>query len=250
MDIIFRNFFGAKPDEIGQCVMFTCFDCIRSIKRAYKKHTIKMLRGFYSGITLKHSNNAISVINIGPGASSLGDAVLALRKSACNTVVYTGAVGGIRTNMNVGDIVIGQRAIIGEGFSNYYKHKDSFISFDDYAVGSSHLIDAFKKFYNKNIDFSYAYHLGDIFTIGTLFAETKEFLKTLQDRKVCAIDMETSAFFTAATVANLSSMAIHYISDLPHRGDEINIFNPACRRIYFQLPLIIMEFVINALLSK
>lgn len=243
-------FFGLQDDELGEVVILSCFDVAQSIKRAYRGAVINEFSRYYKGFTLAFSDKKVSFIVTGPGASRVGDVVMALKATSCRAVLYLGAAGGIGRNVCIGDIFIPLRAVSGEGFSHYYQLPEADISFKLASIATEALVGQFVDYCRDASVFYSAVHCGTIFTIGSVFAETKSFLMRLKQQGVAAIDMETSAFYTAACQAGLACMAVHYISDLAYEESEINIFNTQCRKLYVKLPREIMEFVKNDLLLK
>ncbi len=242
-------FYGLDPHEIGRVVYLTCFNHNRELKRAYKQYLIKEFSQVFEGFSLAFNKETVTVIHVGQGSSKVGDAVLALQGTACEVVVYSGAAGGIGEGIAIGDLMLIDRAMLGDGFSRYYKTLDSDDVFKNYSCASSELK---QKIYQvlQNADLGKAeIQTGDIYTIESLFAETKDFLLNLEQHGIRSIDMETAAFLTAAEIANLQSVALHYISDLPQIDLSPNIFNGKCKRIYLTLPYLVMEMIEHGAMS-
>ena len=65
------------------------------------------------------------------------------------------------------------------------------------------------------------YRKANVFTIGSLFHETTEFLHRLEKHNFNAIDLELSAFFSAAKSANIPSSAVCYVTDRPCQNNFI-----------------------------
>ena len=59
----------------------------------------------------------ITVISSGIGAPLTGDCVIALGYSQCENI-FSGSAGAIDEKLNIGDILICNEAVIGEGFQD------------------------------------------------------------------------------------------------------------------------------------
>lgn len=243
-----KQFFNIEHSEIGDVVLFSCFDRSREVMRAYKSNLACEFSGAYKGFNLDFNKKRLTVVITGPGSSRVGDAVLALQDTRCRVVLYSGAAGGISENIRVGDLAVPSSAIIGDGFSRYHTNIFEKDILSNYSQCSEDLIQKFKNYIGEEANFSV--HSGEIFTTESLFSETEEFLTHLKRSNISFIDMETSAFFTAAKKIDVKSMAIHYVSDLPGRGDLPNIFNKECKKIYIKLPYILIDFIKAGLLNE
>ena len=234
-------FYNLMPREVTKAVIFSCFDRIDQLKKRYKPYVKKEFRGYYSGLILKFEYNSVTVIISGPGDSRVGDAVLALQNTPCEYIVYTGAVGSIFPALTIGDLFSPTKALIGEGFSRYYSQKNAL---NNFSFASTDLLGKFKIYAVKK---KCNVYFGHIFTTETLFKQTPKELDKLTNKFIHAIDMETSAFFTAAAYLGLKPIAIHYVSDLPYENRGVDLFNIHCRRIYVNIIHMIIDFTVNDL---
>lgn len=242
-------FFNVNNFEIGEVVILSCFDRSRELKRAYRTHVVSEFGAFYKGFNLSFNKKILTVITTGSGSSRVGDAILALEGTPCRFVFYTGAAGGLGKRICVGDLIVPERAIIGDGFSRYHKTVFENDLLSNYSLASQCLIERFKSYAESNFSSSQTIFFGDMFTTESLFSETKTFLSELENHDVTAIDMETSAFFTATQKLALNAMAIHYISDLPQKGESPNVFNKNCKKAYVKLPYTLIDFIQRELLN-
>ena len=233
MDAIFEQFFGCSKDIIGKVVIISCFDRLNDFRRLYKDKDIVEFHGYYKGITISIDGNKVSIIVSGSGDSRVGDVVLALRESSCTTIIYTGAAGGLGKDISIGDLFIPPGAAIGEGFSRYFIKdiKDGF--FDNTSYSAPNILSLSNKYFSEQKLLNVNTHFENIFTIESVFAETKDFLDSILEHGSTAIDMETSAFYTAAQVINKNALAIHFISDLPMKKKDFNILKKACIQIIY-----------------
>lgn len=240
---VVEQFFGCYSHEIGRMVILTCFDRLPDFKRIYKDELEETFSGYYRGLTLNISGKRISIIHSGSGDSRVGDAVLALRDSPCRGLIYSGTAGGLCDTMSAGDILVPPDAIIGEGFSQYYKKHMFTCPIRQVSSASSCLIVAAKTFFSGLRQWKRRIHFSRIFTIDSIFAETPKQLAEIEGQGAEAIDMETSAFFTAATQICVPSVAIHYITDFPKKETDPRTYEQECLRAYLVMPRLLVNFV-------
>jgi uridine phosphorylase len=124
--------------------------------------------------------------------------------------VNLGSAGGLQPNMNVGDIVLCDRAIRDEGTSHHY------LPVEKYAFActelTEHLSTAFEK---KGVEFS----IGTSWTTDAPYRETIEELRQFRSDGVATVEMEVSALFAAGAYRGVGVSAIFVISDILSEED-------------------------------
>ncbi len=143
------------------------------------------------------------------GATNVGETVLLLSFTKCKKIIFVGSVGSISKDVNIGDLIIPSTSISGEAFSTYmYEtiHKESLHK--EYHPS--------KKFYDLTIlnleKEKINYKDEKIYSVDTIvgqFAHIDEIL----DLGCKAIEMETSALFSACRVAEKECVALLVVSD-------------------------------------
>jgi uridine phosphorylase len=124
--------------------------------------------------------------------------------------VSLGAAGGLQQNMNIGDIVICDRAIRDEGTSHHY------LPVKKYVFPSPELTERMcKAFERKGIQYS----KGSSWTTDAPYRETIEELRQHRSDGVVTVEMETSALFDVCAYRGVSVSAIFTISDLLSEED-------------------------------
>jgi uridine phosphorylase len=124
--------------------------------------------------------------------------------------VSLGAAGGIQQNMNIGDIVICDRAIRDEGTSHHY------LPVEKYAFSSLELTENLcTAFESKGI----LYSKGTTWTTDAPYRETIEELRQYRSDGVSTVEMEASALFAVGAYRGVSVSAIFTISDLLSEED-------------------------------
>ncbi|MFH0886862.1 MAG: hypothetical protein V1843_01715 [bacterium] len=138
-------------------------------------------------------------IKCGIGPNHIGDLTLMLGKTACKQSYLVGTVGAVSEKLNIGDVFIADSATDGEGFSAWLKGININQAYEPSKASSTSL----KKLFPNSSS-------GKILTIGSLLAHNKENITGFD-----AVDMESSAFFSAAKQAGIEAAGIYIVSDLP-----------------------------------
>ena len=124
--------------------------------------------------------------------------------------VNLGTAGGLKQNMNIGDIVICDRAIRDEGTSHHY------LPVEKYAFPCPDLTENLcTVFERKGIQYS----KGTSWTTDAPYRETIEELRQYCADGVATVDMEVSALFAIGAYRGVSVSAIFAISDILSEED-------------------------------
>lgn len=142
------------------------------------------------------------------GAPGIMDFILSLGVTECKKLVFLGSAGSLDENIKIGDIVIPQYSICGDGASRYLNKdlEDEFLK-KQYPTEkfTNDLIDILKE---ENI----RYHYVPNFSIDTVFAQFYHIDKILElGAKV--IEMETANLFKCNRLLNINVTALFCISD-------------------------------------
>jgi uridine phosphorylase len=166
------------------------------------------LKGSY---LVPYKDSRILVLKVpGFGAPT---AVMTLEELAAfgiKTFVNIGAAGGLQQNMNIGDIVICDRAIRDEGTSHHY------LPVEKYAFPCPELTENLcTAFERKGIQYS----KGTSWTTDAPYRETFEELRQYCADGVATVEMEASALFAVGAYRGVSVSAIFAISDILSEED-------------------------------
>ena len=124
--------------------------------------------------------------------------------------INLGAAGGLQTNMNIGDIVICDRAIRDEGTSFHYLADNKFAYSSPELTGN--LCSAFKR---KGIPYS----IGSSWTTDAPYRETFEKVHRHRSEGVATVEMEASALFAVGAYRGVSLSSVFTISDILSEKD-------------------------------
>lgn len=163
---------------------------------------------------IKNGDAEITYIQTGCGAGILMDALLALGVTDCENIIFVSSVGAVDANIHVGDIVIPEYAITGDGASRYIASsaldKDVF---GEKVYPDSSLLEQLKLKTEKICrETNTAWHMGRTFCTDTIFAEFAH-IDTIISTGCNTIDMETAVAFRSAKLMNKSIVALLSVTD-------------------------------------
>lgn len=137
------------------------------------------------------------------GASRAVEPVHAFGMAGTPMAIQIGSCGALQPGVATGDIVLAEPALIGEGASQYYGGSSR-------AEGSTELIDRAEIAFR---DRGYAVHRGPHLTTSALFAQPPERVQQWRAAGYLAVDMETSAVFTAARQFGMKAVSLLFVWD-------------------------------------
>jgi uridine phosphorylase len=119
------------------------------------------------------------------------------------TVVQIGSCGGLQPGLKSGDIVLPERAFIGEGASQYY-------GATGYSEATPELVSAAAAAFERR---GFTVYSGSHLTTSALFAQSPEQVRAWQRAGYLAVDMETSAVFSAARHFKMRAVSLLFVWD-------------------------------------
>ena len=170
---------------------------------------------YHSISNIKIKNIEFTFITTGIGASNLVDIVLALGTTKCKNILFIGSVGSLDLNIDIGDIVIPEYSICGDGVCKYLTGRSLK---DSNTFGKKYLPD--KTLFNLAIDITdkicktenIPWHIAKNFSVDTIFAQFAH-IDEIKNLGSNVIEMETAALFRASEICNIKSCAIFCVSD-------------------------------------
>lgn len=218
-EAVLQLFFGCKARDISRFVIFTPLPLsnLNDFKRLCDEVRGEFSGWVGSGFIALMEGYPVTVICPGTGSSQIGDATLAVGYGPCKVAIFVGSIGGLDPHMRIGDIVVIEEAVIGEGFSRYHLGEAALEeTFGQIAQADNVLMDyLWPQVRAMAREFDVNSHKGRIFTTESLLAETEQFLQEIVKRGCVGVDKEASAFYTAARKAKIRAAAVLCVSDLP-----------------------------------
>ena len=164
---------------------------------------------------IENGDKHYTYIKTGIGAPVLMDVVLGLGVTGCKNIVFIGSAGALSKEIRIGDIVIPEYSICGDGASRYIKNTSLVNNdvFGEKAYPDKKLLDITKNITNlicKQNDVKW--HIGNNFSIDTIFAQFSH-IDEIIHMGCNVIEMETAAAFEAAFEAAIPMVALFSVSD-------------------------------------
>ena len=168
-----------------------------------------MYTGTYQGIKL-------TAINGGRFSTDTSITAEVMCNAKIQNIIRIGTCGALDENIKVGDLVVVDKIIRGDGVTPYYVDK-SFQTQADKKISDT-LYDVAKGM-GINI------HRGTVWTTDALLRETREIVEAKRKEGAIAVDMVSSALLTIAQLYNVKAGSILAVSDNCITG-EMGFMNP------------------------
>ena len=120
-------------------------------------------------------------------------------------IIFIGWCGAISAEVKIGDLVLPTAGLIDEGTSKHYELVDA----DQVPATFPLVVKLRQALKNAN----YPFHAGTVWTTDAIYRETRPAVAAHRDNGVLAVDMETSALFSAAHFREVDLAAILVVSD-------------------------------------
>ncbi len=168
-----------------------------------------MFTGTYQGIKL-------TGINGGRFSTDTSITSEVMCNAGIKNIIRIGTCGALDEKMKVGDLVIADSIIRGDGVTPYYVDKD-FKTVADKKISDT-LFEVAKGM-GVNV------HRGPVWTTDALLRETREIVEAKQKEGAIAVDMVSSTLLTIAQLYNVKAGSILAVSDNVITG-EMGFMNP------------------------
>ena len=211
---ICRNEFSCEPEQIHEQVVLAPW-WQPTLLTPYGV-TIEQLSDAHEGVwDLSLDGRRFTYIRTGIGAPVVIDAVFALSGSPCRSILFLGSVGGLKPEIRIGDIVIPEYSVCGDGACRYV------------TTGSARENDCFGERYAPDraafdalcaiaaevtARAGTSWHIGRAFSVDTIFAQFAHIDEILAMGCNC-IEMETAALFKASAACGIRAGALFNVSD-------------------------------------
>jgi len=151
----------------------------------------------------------------GVGAPKVIEVVLALGCTPCKNIIFIGSVGGLDTKFNIGDIIIPEFSVCGDGACRYLTNKK--LSEND-CFGEKYYPNAemFEKIVTKTektfLENKFSWHIGKNYSVDTIIGQFAHINEIIGMGCNC-IEMETAVLFKSAEICGIKAGAIFSVSD-------------------------------------
>ncbi|MGD9022944.1 MAG: nucleoside phosphorylase [Deltaproteobacteria bacterium] len=154
--------------------------------------------------TAAYPYQGVSVVGPMLGAPQ---AVMVLEKLVvlgARKILFLGWCGSVQNGIGIGDFVVVDRALVGEGTSQYYGSRG------EVAKASKRLSASIEK---SLVAHAVSFHKGLVWSTDAPYRETRQKVLSLQQNGVLGVDMEASALFSAARFRQVEMAALLVVSD-------------------------------------
>jgi uridine phosphorylase len=136
-------------------------------------------------------------------------AVLILEKLivlGAKKILFWGWCGSLQEGFGVGDFLIPEHGMIGEGTSPYYLSSHS----RRYSSSAARISKVIEK---ACVDYPVPFQTGTVWSTDAPYRETSQQIASLKKKGVMAVDMESSALFTVSRFRQVETGALLVVSD-------------------------------------
>lgn len=158
---------------------------------------------------------SFTYIKTGIGAPVLMDVMLALGVTPCERAIFIGSVGALDCGIGIGDVVVPEFSICGDGASRYISHSN-LMEGDVFGEKQYPDRDMFLRLSEATAHIcethDVKWHIGKTFSIDTVFAQFVH-IDEIIGMSCNTIEMETAAAFRAAALAGIRMAALFSVSD-------------------------------------
>lgn len=206
-----ERYTGSSVDEFGSYILLCNFP--RYVQDFAEKTGAPIKSGYWDAV--HDPVSGISIINYGVGSPSSGiimHCLSFLDKLEC--VVMLGMCGGIKDNLEVGDIIIPTASVRDEGTSQHYLPKDvpAQPGFWINRIGEEVIAQLTGKKPKNGMMLTTDYRMWEF---------DQKFINYILKHRIIAIDMEIATLFSVGYALNVPTGAIMLVSDLPLRQGGI-----------------------------
>jgi purine-nucleoside phosphorylase len=222
-DDVVRAYLGCSPSHVCRAaVIMPVWGA--AVFRDHVESTVPVLEGRTRGVwRVAYRGEEFSLIRSGMSAAFAGDIVLALGCTPCQTLLFSGSVGGLLPSMKIGDLLLAEGSVCGEGFSRYLEPevtpRDCFLeTASPDAALTLHLRRVAQEAAREH---ALALHSGAVVSVDSILAQFFRLGYFAQEHGCIGVEMETSATFKAARLVGIRAAALLQVSDVIPTGKSL-----------------------------
>ena len=185
----------------------------------------------YTMMTGDFQGTKITSINGGRFSADTAITTEILCNAKAQTMIRLGSCGALREDIKVGDLIVAQNALRGDGVTQYYVDKN-FVPESDKAL-SNNLVKAAQQT-------GLTVHQGMVWSTDAILRETREVVGRAVDQGAIAVDMVSSTFLTICQLYKIPAAVILAVSDNVITG-EMGFMNTD----YYMAESIMIDAVFN-----
>lgn len=187
----------------------------------------------YDMYTGNYAGTRVTAINGGRFSADTAITTEILCNAQAQCMIRIGSCGSLREDINVGDLIVADSAIRGEGVTPYYVDKDFQPQAD--AQLTQVLVETAKSS-GMNV------FTGKVWSTDAILRETREHVGKAVEQGAIAVDMVTSVFLTLAQLYKIKAAVILAVSDNVMTG-QMGFLDPN----YYMAEGAMISVVLNAI---
>ena len=195
-----------RPEDIGKYAIVPgpkerldgLLKCIENPIKNFSFMEYTMYTGDYAG-------TRITAINGGRFSADTGITTEILCNAQPKAVIRIGSCGSLSEDIKIGDLIVIDSAVCGDGVTPYYVDDRDYEPQSDKSLTDS-LYEVAKASGNK-------VHRGKTWSTDAILRETREHVGNAIDKGAVAVDMVTSTFLTICAQYKIPATAIMAVSD-------------------------------------
>jgi len=205
---------GVEPEQVNENVIIAPWWTPNTLPALGDAELISEKQTLTGVWNIKNGDVEMTYIRTGIGAPQFIEGLLPLGLTKCKTIIFIGSVGSLDSNIGIGNIVIPEYSVCGDGVSRYIASDD--LKHDPFGEKAYPDPDLLKKTIETTkqicIEKNVEYHTVVTFSIDTIFAQFAH-IDTIVNMGCNTIEMETASAFKAANMMNIPMVAILSVSD-------------------------------------
>jgi uridine phosphorylase len=159
----------------------------------------------YTMYTGEFNGTKITTINGGRFSADTAITTEILCSAEAKTMIRMGSCGSLREDIKIGDLIVADSALRGEGVTPYYVDDPKFQPDSDKA-----LTDAL---FESAQESGFKVHRGRVWSTDAILRETREYVGNAINQGAVAVDMVTAVFLTICQIYRIPATAILAVSD-------------------------------------
>lgn len=206
------NMVQLRPQDIGKyCIIPGPKERLDALMKRMENPLKNFSFMEYTMYTGTFAGTKITAINGGRYSADTAITTEILCCAQAQTMIRIGSCGALSEDIKIGDLIIIEGALRGDGVTPYYVDDPHFQPVSD-ADLTEHLYEVARAS-------GYTIHKGRAWSTDAILRETREYVGKAINRGAIAVDMVTSTFLTICELYKVPATAILAVSDNVITGD-------------------------------
>ncbi len=203
----FKRNIGITADMLTENVVIAPFYKAETFADVCGAKVELLFEKYYKTYRVSKNDKEFIFVNSNMGSGNIAEILCTLVNTKCKNIYFIGSAGSIDKDIKIGEIVLPEKSIIGDGTCRYFAETEDVFGKETKPDGE--LLKKVKQTLSKmNIDFKHTQNFS-VDTLSGQFLIMDHIFKTGSN----TLEMETSALFFIANLLDLKAVAIHNISD-------------------------------------